>query len=76
MYALEKEMATRSSIIAWRIPGMEGPDGLLPCGVVESDTTEVTQQQQQQQYLSYNGYQAQRSEWKNNFFMRNVFLDF
>ena len=32
MYALEKEMATRSSIIAWRIPGMEGPDGLLSIG--------------------------------------------
>ena len=25
----EKEMATHSSILAWRIPGMEEPGGLL-----------------------------------------------
>ena len=31
--ALEKEMATHSSVLAWRIPGM---------GVAESDTTEET----------------------------------
>ena len=28
MYALEKEMATHSSILAWRIPGTEEPGGL------------------------------------------------
>ena len=28
-HALEKEMATHSSVLAWRIPGMEEPDGLL-----------------------------------------------
>ena len=28
-YALEKEMATHSSVLAWRIPGMGGP-GELP----------------------------------------------
>ena len=27
--ALEKEMATHSSVLAWRMPGMEGP-GRLP----------------------------------------------
>ena len=27
-HALEKEMATHSSILAWRIPGMGEPDGL------------------------------------------------
>ena len=30
---LEKEMATRSSILAWRIPGMEEPDGLQSTGL-------------------------------------------
>ena len=30
--ALEKEMATHSSVLAWRIPGMEEPDGLLSTG--------------------------------------------
>ena len=35
-------MATRSSILAWRIPGTEEPDGLLSMGLTESDTTETT----------------------------------
>ena len=29
---LEKEMATHSSILAWRIPGTEEPGGLLSVG--------------------------------------------
>ena len=29
---LGKEMATRSSILAWRIPGTEDPGGLLSTG--------------------------------------------
>ena len=37
---LEKEMATRSSIIAWRIPWMEGLEGCSPRGRKESDTPE------------------------------------
>ena len=41
-------MATHSSILAWRIPGIEEPGG-LPWGRTEPDTTEATQQQQQQQ---------------------------
>ena len=28
-HALEKEMATHSSVLAWKIPGMEEPVGLL-----------------------------------------------
>ena len=41
-HGLEKEMATHSSVLAWRIPGM-GERGGLPCmGRTESDTTEVT----------------------------------
>ena len=35
-------MATHSSVLAWRIPGMEEPGGLLSMGVAESDTTEAT----------------------------------
>ena len=30
---LEKEMATHSSILAWRIPWMEEPDGLQSMGL-------------------------------------------
>ena len=29
---LEKEMATHSSVLAWTIPGMEEPGGLLSMG--------------------------------------------
>ena len=32
-HALEKEMATHSSILAWRIPGMAGPGGLPSMGL-------------------------------------------
>ena len=32
MHALEKEMATHSSILAWRIPGTEEPGGLWSMG--------------------------------------------
>ena len=31
-HALEKEMATRSSVLAWRIPGTEEPSGLPSMG--------------------------------------------
>ena len=30
---LEKEMATHSSVLAWRIPGMERPGGLQSMGL-------------------------------------------
>ena len=44
-HALEKEMATHSSILAWRISGTGVPHGLLSMGshrVVYGDTTEAT----------------------------------
>ena len=31
-HSLEKEMATHSSVLAWRIPGMGEPGGLLSMG--------------------------------------------
>ena len=31
-YSSEKEMATHSSVLAWRIPGMGEPGGLLSMG--------------------------------------------
>ena len=37
---LEKEMATHSSILAWRIPWTEESGGLESTGHKESDTTE------------------------------------
>ena len=37
---LEKEMATHSSILAWKIPWMEELVGYSPWGLKESDMTE------------------------------------
>ena len=42
LHVLEKEMATHSSVLAWRIPGMGSLVGLRLWGRTESDTTEVT----------------------------------
>ena len=41
-HALEKEMATHSSVLASRIPGMGEPGGLRLWGRTELDTTEAT----------------------------------
>ena len=35
---LEEDMATRSSILAWRTPWTEEPGGLQPMGVAKSQT--------------------------------------
>ena len=45
---LEKEMATHSSILAWRIQGWRSLVGCRLRGRTESDTTEATLQQQRQ----------------------------
>ena len=45
-HALEKEMATHSSVLAWRIPGTGSLVGCHLRGRTESDTTEATWQQQ------------------------------
>ena len=37
-HALEKEMATHSSVLAWRIPGTEEPGGLQSMRVAQSQT--------------------------------------
>ena len=36
-HALEKEMASHSSVLAWRIPGMGEPGGLLSTGLHRVD---------------------------------------
>ena len=45
-HALEKEMATNSCVLAWRIQGQRSLVGCHLWGHTESDTTEATQQQQ------------------------------
>ena len=41
-HALEKEMAAHSSVLAWRIPGMGEPGGLLSKGLHRVRHNEVT----------------------------------
>ena len=41
-HALEKEMATHSSVLAWRIPGMGSLVGCRLWGHTELDMTEAT----------------------------------
>ena len=41
-HALEKEMATHSSVLAWRIPGTGSLVGCCLWGHTESDTSEET----------------------------------
>ena len=45
-HALEKAMATHSSVLAWRIPGLGELVGCHLWGCTEWGTTEATQQQQ------------------------------
>ena len=47
VHALEKEMATHSSVLAWRIPGTGSLLGCCLWGHTVSDTTEAAYQQQQ-----------------------------
>ena len=44
-HALEKEMATHSNVLAWRIPEMAEPGGLPFMGSHGVGQTEATQQQ-------------------------------
>ena len=39
-HALEREMATHSNVLAWRIPGKQSLVGCRLWGCIESDTTE------------------------------------
>ena len=50
---LEKEMATHSSILAWRIPWMEVPGRLQSMGLQRIGHNLVTKQQQQKQPFTY-----------------------
>ena len=52
-HALEKDMATHSIVLAWRIPGTGSLVGCRLWGRTDSDTTEVTQQQHQHHFLLF-----------------------
>ena len=45
-------MATPSSILAWKIPGIEGPDGLLSVGLQRVRHDRVIKQQQNNDFFA------------------------
>ena len=49
---LEEEMTTHSSILAWEIPGIEEPGGLLSMGSQRVGCDLMTKQQQQLSYVN------------------------
>ena len=51
---VKKEMATHSSLLAWRIPWMEEPGRIQSTGSQESDTTERLTQHPIYTYIIYN----------------------
>ena len=57
-HALEKEMATNSSVLAWRIPGTGILVGCRLWGRTELDMTKVTQQQQQALLCSHGSFEV------------------
>ena len=50
-HASEKEMATHSSVLAWRIPGIGSLVGCRLWGCTELNTTEATEQQGTKDFL-------------------------
>ena len=51
-YPLEKEMATQSSILAWKVPWTEEPGGLQSMGMQSVGYNLVTEQQRVPNYTS------------------------
>ena len=55
-YALEKEMASHSSVLAWRIPGTAEPGGLLSMGShrVRHDLAAAAAAEQKESHCGWN----------------------
>ena len=70
-WTLQKEMATHSSILAWKIPWMEEPDGLQSMGSEEGIATDSSiiawriLQTEEPGVLQSIGFQRVRHDWIN-----------
>ena len=71
-HALEKEMATHTSVLAWRIPGTGSLMGCHLWGRTESDMTEAIQQQQQQHAIDSYGF-GEKKGWERKEVLHNQF---
>ena len=70
-HALEKEMATHSSILAWRIPGTEEPGGLVSMGShrVGHNCCDLTDKSEEKNTILY---YIKRSQLAYNFVLEAV----
>ena len=72
--SLETEMATHSSIPAWRIPWAEEPGGLQSMGSQELDPTErLTLSHSQSRLKSFQ--ENKRMQWFSRSFFHNLSVD-
>ena len=60
---LEEEMATRSRILAWKIPWMEEPGGLQSTGHKESEVTEWLSMRNYQIHLNIRDVHMRKVGW-------------
>ena len=69
-------MATHSSMLAWRIPGMEEPGGLLSMGShrVGHDWSDLAAAAANRKSLTYHGYSKVLSDYILSFFSNCMFL--
>ena len=67
-YPLDEEMATHSSILAWRIPWTEGPGGLQSTVCKEPDTAEqlTLTLRHFKAYLGFMSHKAQQEAQKTS----------
>ena len=72
--SLEKEMATHSSILAWRTPWTEEPGGLHSWGCKECDTTEQLTHFHFM-IMSFFNKMTLKILWRNFFTLGRTFLD-
>ena len=65
LHALEKEMATHSSVLAWRIPGMGEPGGLPSIGShrVGHNWSDVAAAGAATEYIIRNAHQDEAQAW-------------
>ena len=78
-HALEKEMATHSSVLAWRIPGVGEPGGLLSMGShrVGHGRSGLAVAVTQSTYLNVKFYQKHpHRSTQSNFFKSIFYLGF
>ena len=76
-HALEKEMATHSSVLAWRIPGMGEPDGLPSMGShrVGHDWSNLAAAAEAALYVAIKGMRIDKVDFKGSIWKKKSVLE-